>query len=95
MANLKPCLKRNHTHKPGYASLAAEVITIAYLDFKRGRLSEESVSAAKDNREYANFVASKEKQQLLWFLFGGGMDLLIELADLNVNPDRIRQELKK
>ena len=93
--NKKENLTRNHTHKPGYASLAAEVITVAYLDFKRGRLSEESVSAAKDNREYANFVASKEKQQLLWFLFGGGMDLLIDVADLDVNPQCIKERLLK
>lgn len=88
-------LRRNHTHRPGYASLAAEVITIAYLDFKRGRLSEESVSAAKGNREYANLVASNEKKQLLWFLFGGGMDLLIDIADLDINPKCIKERLLK
>lgn len=92
---MKENLRRNHTHIPGYASLAAEVITIAYLDFKRGRLSEESISAAKDNREYANLVASNEKKQLLWFLFGGGMDLLVDIADLDINPKCVKERLLK
>jgi len=91
----KENLKRNHAHNPGYASLAAEVITVAYLDFKRGRLSEESISAAKDNREYADLVASNEKKQLLWFLFGGGMDLLIDIADLDINPKCVKERLLK
>lgn len=91
----KENLKKNHTHKPGYESLAAEVITVAYLDFKRGRRSEEAVSAIKDKRVYAGELATNEERQLIGFLFGGGMDLLIEVTNLNVNPQCIRELLLK
>lgn len=91
----KENLKRNHTHKPGFESLAAEVITVAYLDFKRGRRSQEAVSAIKDKREYAVQLATNQDQQLIGFLFGGGMDLLIEATNLNVNPQCIREHLLK
>ncbi|NKB52552.1 MAG: hypothetical protein GKR97_10050 [Rhizobiaceae bacterium] len=88
-------LRRNHVHCAGYDSLVAEVIAIALLDYKRKRLGEESASAAKQKREYAKLVADNERTNLNWFLFGGGMDFLVDLAKLNINPDCIREALKK
>ena len=87
-------LTGNHRHAPGFRSLVAEVITIAVLDFQRKRISEETKTAMRDGREYANSLASKEQQALCQFIFHGPMELMIDLAYLNVNAECIKDKLK-
>lgn len=88
-------LTGNHRHVAGFASLAAEVVTIALLDYRRKRIGEETKTAARDGREYAGDLAKKERDQLRWFIFEGPMDSMLDLANINVNPDCLREELKR
>ena len=91
---MKGNLTGNHRHAPGFRSLVAEVITIAVLDFQRKRIREETKTAMRDGREYANTLASKEQKALFQFIFHGPMDAMIDLAYLNINADCIKDKLK-
>lgn len=92
---MKGNLTANHRHLPGMRSLAAEVITIALLDYQRKRAPEEAKGAIRDGRVYASSIIMNDRDQLRGFIFGGGMDLLIDLADLRLNGDCIRKEVEK
>tara|TARA_R110000824_G_scaffold211342_2_gene397339 strand:- start:249 stop:527 length:279 start_codon:yes stop_codon:yes gene_type:complete len=92
---MKGNLGRDHRHVAGFASLAAEIVTIALLDYRRKRIGEETKTATRDGRDYANDLAKKESAQLRWFIFGGAMDSMLDLANLDINPDCIRKEIEE
>tara|TARA_R110000824_G_scaffold60355_2_gene161425 strand:- start:1279 stop:1566 length:288 start_codon:yes stop_codon:yes gene_type:complete len=95
MNDMKGNLKRDHRHLSGYSSLVSEIVTIALLDYKRKRVSEETTTAIRDRRAYSSDLIKKDRAHLRWFIFSGPMDLLLDLADLNVSPDRIRKEIER
>tara|TARA_R110000824_G_C14762943_1_gene630019 strand:- start:245 stop:532 length:288 start_codon:yes stop_codon:yes gene_type:complete len=95
MNDMKGNLKRDHRHLSGYSSLASEIITIALLDFRRKRVSEETTSAIRDRRACSSDLIKKDRAHLRWFIFSGPMDFLLDLANLNVSGDRIREEIER
>jgi hypothetical protein len=95
MNETKGNLKKNHRHPSGYSSLVSEIVTIAVLDYRRKRISEETTSAIRDRRSCSSNLIKKDRDQLRWFIFNGPMDLLLDLANLKISPDRIRKEIER
>ena len=81
-------------HEAGCASLVAEVIRVAILDYKQKRITDEAKTAKRDGRKYAGDMMKRDHDNLRQFIFGGAMDVMIDLAGLRVNPEAIRESLE-